>query len=179
MESQILGATRARRIEGIVLRYGLFYGPDNPATQRMIALVRRRMLPVIRGDRGQLPCIHIDDAVAATIAALDRGAAGSSYDIVDDRAVTVDLFGAPARFPAGPWLLAAIARVPVIVAGCFKEGPDTYRLVALPPRHVQFDRARPRDEQIAEWAGAFARDIEGFAVRWPEQWYNFHDVWES
>lgn len=89
MESQILEANRAGRIEGIVLRYGLFYGPDNPATLRMIWLARHRMLPRIKGDRGLLPVIHVDDAVSATVAALDRAPAGAVYDIVDDRAVSM------------------------------------------------------------------------------------------
>jgi len=52
-------------------------------------MVRRRRLPVVRGDRGQLPLIHIDDAVSATVRALDHAPAGSTYDIVDDRAVSL------------------------------------------------------------------------------------------
>jgi nucleoside-diphosphate-sugar epimerase len=89
METQILDASRQKLIEGIVLRYGLFYGPDNPATKQMVALARRRMLPVVRGDRSLLPFIHIDDAVSATVAALDHGPAGSIYDIVDDHAASM------------------------------------------------------------------------------------------
>jgi nucleoside-diphosphate-sugar epimerase len=103
MESQILEASRTGAIEGVVLRYGLFYGPDNPATARMIALVRRRMLPVVRNDRSLLPCIHIADAVGATMAALERGVAGGVYDIVDDRAVSMtELVRALAAFAGAP-----------------------------------------------------------------------------
>jgi nucleoside-diphosphate-sugar epimerase len=89
MENQILDASRAGTIEGIVLRYGLFYGPENPATRHMVELVRRRMLPVIRNDHGLLPVIHVDDAVTATVAALDHGTAGSVYNIVDNEAVSI------------------------------------------------------------------------------------------
>jgi nucleoside-diphosphate-sugar epimerase len=85
MESQILEASRRGAIEGVVLRYGLFYAPGNPAIDKMIQLIRRRMLPVVRHDSGLLPFIHLADAVSATIAALDRAPAGSAYDIVDDR----------------------------------------------------------------------------------------------
>jgi nucleoside-diphosphate-sugar epimerase len=84
MESQIVEASRRGAIEGIVLRYGLFYGPGNPATEELLAFVRRRWLPRLRHDHGQLPYIHIDDAMSATIAALDHGISGSVYDIVDD-----------------------------------------------------------------------------------------------
>ena len=89
MEAQILEASRRGAIEGVVLRYGLFYGSGNPMTAHMIRLLRRRMLPVVRGDKGLLPFIHLDDAVAATIAALERAPAGSAYDIVDDQAASV------------------------------------------------------------------------------------------
>jgi nucleoside-diphosphate-sugar epimerase len=88
MESQTLEASRAGRIEGVVLRYGLFYGPDAGSTVQMIAMARRRMLPTIRGDRSLLSNIHVDDAASATVAALERAPAGSVYDIVDDRPVS-------------------------------------------------------------------------------------------
>jgi nucleoside-diphosphate-sugar epimerase len=112
METQILDANYRGALEGIVLRYGLFYGPGNPATERMIALARRRMLPAIRGDHGRLPCIHLADAVSATIAALTAGRAGGVYDIVDDRAVSISELvrtlaegaGAPKPFAIPSWI---------------------------------------------------------------------------
>jgi len=67
----------------------MFYGLDVPSTTAMIDMVRGRRLPVVRGDAGQLPLIQIDDAVSATVLALDHGPAGSAYDIVDDRAVSL------------------------------------------------------------------------------------------
>ena len=112
METQILDASHRGALEGIVLRYGLFYGPGNPATERMIALARRRMLPAIRGDHSRLPCIHLDDAVSATVAALTAGRAGGVYDIVDDRAVSfsdiirtlAESAGAPEPFAVPSWI---------------------------------------------------------------------------
>jgi len=89
MEKQVLDATERGAIEGVVLRYGLFYGPDVPSTVSMIDMVRKRRLPVLRNDEGQLPLIHIDDAVSATVRALDHAPAGGVYDIVDDRAVSM------------------------------------------------------------------------------------------
>lgn len=113
MESQILDANRSNQIEAIVLRYGLFYGPTNPSTIKMVEMVRKHRFPTIRGDRGLLPFIHIGDAVSATVAALDQGAPGRVYDIVDDKALSIseavriiaEYIGAPAprRMPA--WLL--------------------------------------------------------------------------
>jgi len=117
MESQVLEASRRGLIEGIVLRYGLFYGPDNPATQNMITMAKRRMLPVIRGDHSLLPVIHVDDAVSATVAALDHGNRGSVYDIVDDHPASMteivrtlaERAGAPRPFTVPAWLPRLLA----------------------------------------------------------------------
>jgi nucleoside-diphosphate-sugar epimerase len=89
METQVLDATACGAIEGVILRYGLFYGLNAPSTVRMIEMVRRRRLPVVRGDAGQLPVIHLDDAVSATVRALDAAPAGAAYDIVDDLPVSL------------------------------------------------------------------------------------------
>jgi nucleoside-diphosphate-sugar epimerase len=117
MESQILEAAGSRAIEGIILRYGLFYGLETPSTQEMFALVRKRWLPIVRHDPGQLPYIHVADAAAATVAALDHGASGSIYDIVDDRPANfsetvvemAQITGAPRPFAVPAWLLRLTA----------------------------------------------------------------------
>ena len=67
--------------EGIVLRYGAFYGPG--ASDLVVAMVRKRQLPVIGGGAGVWSFVEITDAAAATVAAIDHGAPGV-YNIVDD-----------------------------------------------------------------------------------------------
>jgi nucleoside-diphosphate-sugar epimerase len=117
MESQILDASRAGTIEGIVLRYGMFYGPETASTIEMLTMARRRMLPRIRGDRSLLPCIHVDDAARATVAALERGPAGRTYDIVDDEPVSFSMIaeaiaeaaGAPVPIALPLWLPRLVA----------------------------------------------------------------------
>ena len=66
--------------EGIVLRYGGFYGPG--ASEPLLDLVRKRQVPVIGGGTGIWSFIEITDAAAATLAAVERGASGV-YNIVD------------------------------------------------------------------------------------------------
>jgi nucleoside-diphosphate-sugar epimerase len=66
--------------EGIVLRYGGFYGPG--ASEILVDAVRKRLVPVIGGGTGIWSFIEINDAAAATLAAVDRGAPGV-YNVVD------------------------------------------------------------------------------------------------
>jgi nucleoside-diphosphate-sugar epimerase len=88
MERQVLDRAAHGSIEGVVLRYGMFYGLETPSTEAMVDMVRKGRLPVVRGDAGQLPLIHIDDAVRATVRALEAAPSGGVYDIVDDHPVS-------------------------------------------------------------------------------------------
>jgi 2-alkyl-3-oxoalkanoate reductase len=81
--------TRAAGVEGIVLRYGTFYGPgigllDTPTIDQ----VRRRRIPLIGDAGGWWSFVHIDDAAAATAIAVERGEPGI-YNIVDDEPAPV------------------------------------------------------------------------------------------
>jgi 2-alkyl-3-oxoalkanoate reductase len=76
----------AKSLEGIVLRYGNFYGPG--ASEAMIELIRKRQLPIIGGGAGIWSFIHLDDAAAATVAAVEHGRRGV-YNIVDDEPAPV------------------------------------------------------------------------------------------
>jgi nucleoside-diphosphate-sugar epimerase len=81
----------ASPLEGVVLRYGSFYGPGTSVADEFAALIRARKFPVVGGGRGVWSFVHIADAAAATVAAIEGGAPGI-YDIVDDE---------PRRSPSG------------------------------------------------------------------------------
>jgi nucleoside-diphosphate-sugar epimerase len=101
--------TSADWTEGLVLRYGGFYGPGTslaPGSEQ-VELVRKRRFPVVGDGGGVWSFIHIEDAAEATVAAVERGGRGI-YNIVDDE---------PA--PVAEWL-PALAHV----------------VGARPPRHV-------------------------------------------
>jgi 2-alkyl-3-oxoalkanoate reductase len=77
--------TSSANPEGIVLRYGFFYGPDTGMlAPAMVDQLRRRRVPLIGDGAGWWSFIHVGDAASATVAAVDRGAAGSIYNIVDN-----------------------------------------------------------------------------------------------
>ncbi|MGH2893234.1 MAG: NAD-dependent epimerase/dehydratase family protein [Solirubrobacteraceae bacterium] len=96
---------------GLALRYGGFYGPGTSISlapdAQMAAPIRRRRFPIVGDGGGVSSHIHIDDAAAATAAAVEHGQPGI-YNIVDDD---------PA--PVREWL-------PVLASA----------LGARPPRHV-------------------------------------------
>jgi nucleoside-diphosphate-sugar epimerase len=72
-------------VEGVVLRYGYFYGPGSSyaGDGSTAAMVRKRAFPLVGGGTAVYSFIHVDDAAAATVAALERGAPGI-YNVVDD-----------------------------------------------------------------------------------------------
>ena len=83
--------TQTDGIDGIVLRYGYFYGPGTSfaANGAQSELVRRRRFPLVGKSEGVFSFVHIDDAAAATVRALDQGAPGI-YNIVDDEPAAVN-----------------------------------------------------------------------------------------
>ena len=82
-ERQVLGTDG---IEGVVLRYGQFYGPGTyytPGSGSLAREVEKRRLPIVGPGTGTASFIHVEDAAAATVAALDHGAPGI-YNVTDD-----------------------------------------------------------------------------------------------
>ncbi len=78
-------ATRTPGLEGIVLRYGQFYGPGTyyGPDGNIAEQVRRRRFPIVGRGEGMFSFIHTEDAASATVASLEGGAPGI-YNIVDD-----------------------------------------------------------------------------------------------
>jgi nucleoside-diphosphate-sugar epimerase len=82
LEEAVLGA---RWTEGIVLRYGVFYGPGTSLApgEEQFEMVRRRKFPLVGDGGGVWSFIHVADAAEATVAAVEHGSRGA-YNIVDD-----------------------------------------------------------------------------------------------
>jgi 2-alkyl-3-oxoalkanoate reductase len=103
--------------EGIVLRYGSFYGPG--ASQVLLDTLRKRQLPIVGGGTGIWSFIEITDAAAATVAAVERGAPGV-YNIVDsDPAPVADWLPYLARVAGAKPPLRVPAWVGRLLAGDF------------------------------------------------------------
>ncbi|MEU7831946.1 MULTISPECIES: NAD(P)-dependent oxidoreductase [unclassified Nonomuraea] len=110
-------------IDGVSLRYGLFYGPE-VTTRKMMAMARRRMLPEVH-PAGVISLVHVHDAASAAVAALDRGGAGRAYNIADDEPVSFDAYvralaeaaNAPAPLRVPGWLLRPTPYIHAFMTG--------------------------------------------------------------
>ena len=111
---------------GIALRYGGFYGADNDGWAE---LVRKRLMPIVGDGGGMISWIHLEDAAAATVLALEHDGP-AIYNIVDDEPaparewlpLLAESLGAkpPRRLPA--WLVRLLAGGAAVVMGTEVRG---------------------------------------------------------
>ena len=87
LEQAVLGASWT---EGIVLRYGAFYGPGTSMAPgaAQLEMVRKRKFPLVGDGGGVWSFIHVADAADATVAAVEYGSRGV-YNVVDDEPAPV------------------------------------------------------------------------------------------
>ncbi|MDX6600905.1 MAG: hypothetical protein QOF13_107 [Solirubrobacterales bacterium] len=144
LERQVRGT---EGIEGVVLRYGWFYGPgtffDRVGSQTEDALKRR--LPIVGKGAGTFSFVQVEDAAAATVAAVEGGAPGI-YNVVDDEPapmrewvpVFCQAVGAkkPRRVPV--WLARLVAGSAAVASATQLRGASNAkakRQLGWQPRH--------------------------------------------
>ena len=140
---------------GLILRYGAFYGAANDG---LVEPVRRRLFPIVGDGGGVTSFIHLDDAAAGTVRALEQDATGI-YHIVDDE---------PA--PVREWL-PVLAEV----------------LGAKPPRHVPRWVARLFAGEAAVMMGTSSRGASnakakrelGWKLRYPSWREGFRETYAA
>jgi nucleoside-diphosphate-sugar epimerase len=145
---------------GIVLRYGIFYGAANDG---LVEPVRKRQFPIVGDGDGVSSFIHLDDAAAATVLALEHGRAGI-YNVVDDEPAPVrewlpvlaDVLGAkpPRRFPR--WLARLFAGEAAVMMGTESRGASN----AKAKRELGWEPRYPSWRQgfVAAYASTAAAD---------------------
>ena len=100
--------------EGVVLRFGLFYGPGNRAIDEALRTAKLRSFPIAGRESAYMSSIHVDDAAAAAVAALE--ATPGLYNVVDDDPLTrreyvdafSDAFDLPKLHIAPQWLVRTV-----------------------------------------------------------------------
>jgi nucleoside-diphosphate-sugar epimerase len=110
LEESVLAA---KGIDGVVLRYGGFYGPGTSLASggEMVEPIRKRLFPIVGDGAGMASFIHVEDAARATLAAIEDARPGV-YNIVDDEPAPVsdwlpylaELLGAKPPRHAPLWL---------------------------------------------------------------------------
>ena len=114
--------------------------------------------------------------------AVDRGEiVGLLADRAPDghRWVEAGFLGRTARFPTGPWLLAAALGVPVVLFHAVRVGPRRYRVAFEPFAHCVVVRRASRAADLAALAGRYAEALERACRDHPFNWFNFFPFWGS
>ncbi|MGW1953087.1 NAD-dependent epimerase/dehydratase family protein [Streptomyces sp. NPDC001920] len=98
-------------LQGVALRFGLFYGPGG--TDALVRMLRRRQLPVPADHGRVLPWIELTDAARAVVAAVEHGRPGQAYNIADRTPMgfgshvrcVAEEFGLPKPMTVPLWLM--------------------------------------------------------------------------
>jgi len=90
------------------------------------------------------------------------------------KSVECRFFGAPAKFPLGPFATAVQKEVSTLAVTVIKTGRRSYTAFVRP---VECDMTLPRKQQMTALAQAFADSLESVVSRYPQQWYNYFEFW--
>ena len=91
------------------------------------------------------------------------------------KAVESLFFGEKAKFPVGPFVLAAQRHVPVLTVFVMKENRKNYRVLL---QVIPVPEKGSRQEQVQTMCDAYAARLEEVVRLYPDQWYNFYDFWK-
>lgn len=98
---------------------------------------------------------------------------------VNDKTCTADFLGAPARFPTGPYTLAALLKCPIYLTFGLYHGPDRYDLYCEPfAEQLELPRGR-REAATAAHVQRYAERLEHYCRLAPLNWFNFYEFWRA
>jgi nucleoside-diphosphate-sugar epimerase len=143
---------------GIVLRYGFFYGPGTFYAEdgQQTEMIRKRQMPIVGSGGGRFPFIHVEDAAAATVAAIEHGEPGV-YNVVDDEPAparewipyVADLVGAKK-----PW------RIPAFVAKLAAGQIAGFATQLQPVSNAKAKQALGWEPHYASWREGFRAELD-------------------
>ena len=95
------------------------------------------------------------------------------------KTITVPFFGTPAKFPAGPFIMAAKFGVPLCIAFAVKIDKHTYEFSIEEPIIVDRVRGEAQLEKVCnELAQKYVSAVEKMVLKYPHQWFNYYDFWK-
>ena len=142
-------------------------------------------LATVGGDfRGRVIEIDPKDTsyIFAVQAAVERGelvAILGDRVGVNEKTATAQFMGAKARFPTGPYTLAALLKCPVYLTFGLYRAPNRYDLYCEPLGEVLELPRGAREAALAEYVQRYANRLEHYCRLAPDNWFNFYDYWAA
>lgn len=136
---------------------------------KMFAHTNIHMIP-IREDMSHL--FEIDRALSE----------GEIVSIPGDRiwgspkVLKAEFLGKEARFPMGPFTVAAMRGLDVLAVNVMKESSKCYRIYVTP---LDYDKQAPRRRQTDQLLHSYVAELERLLALYPTQWYNYFDFWNN
>jgi 2-alkyl-3-oxoalkanoate reductase len=148
LEQRVMGTAG---IEGLVLRYGMLYGPGTYHDRRgsTAADIIAGRVPLVEGATGMYSWLHVEDAASAAVAALERGAPGI-YNVVDDE---------PAPQPEWLPVLAQALRADPPAAAEMLPPPYTLEMSLRGASNAKAKRELGWRPRYASWRQGFAASL--------------------
>jgi predicted LPLAT superfamily acyltransferase len=114
-------------------------------------------------------------AIGAALANRELVCMHADRFLAHNKTIGLELLGAKALFPAGPFQLAAGFNVPVSFVYGFRERNWHYHFFGSPM--IQRDASERKSDFAVRLAGLYVSDLERKVRRYPEQWFNYYDFW--
>lgn len=121
------------------------------------------------------------DSSLAIIAALNRGEIVAIHGdrCFREEGASVPFLGGRARFPTGPFTVAAFSGAPLIFAFAMREAMRRYSFYAYPPEYLSDNTGLNRRQLIEKWMSSYVEHLEKILRAYPLQWHNFYNFWED
>jgi len=96
--------------------------------------------------------------------------------VEEKKTVLMEFLGGRARFPEGPFALAAAFNAPVSIVFAFKETPMHYHFYGSPL--IQRTETESKESFVIRLMGTFIQQLEQKLKLYPDQWFNYYNFWE-
>lgn len=153
----------------------LMYRDHNPFITQLLATLNPAVAETVINLGRPEALIQVNDSLAQ----------GEFIGILGDRIAKTDkmtpcqFLGSTVNFPAGPMLLAATLKVPVILFFGLYRGGNRYDIhFEKFAEHVVISRQQ-RQKDIHYWTQRYATRLEAFSRDAPYNWFNFYDYWQN
>ena len=92
------------------------------------------------------------------------------------KAFELSFFGSKAKFPQGPFILAALRNVPMLFVSVMKTELKRYNITV---RKIETDSEGNSRNRARVYAARYVSYLEETVKKYPTQWYNYFDFWNS